>query len=239
MSDLHKALLVDIGNTRIKYALVAQLADLQQVLSCQEVNELKTKLTKCHKVLVSSVGHPLQEQQLAQLCQQAGKPCEFVQTQANTLGVKSAYPNFATLGVDRWLAILAANALTSLPVAVIDLGTANTCDILIDKQHKGGWIAPGFELMRDVLQQQTQKVFADHSIPENLTLGTSTQQCVALGCLAAQSGFVLQADQYLASRYQQYKILITGGGQKTLDLPAELPVEYYVNLVLLGLFQLI
>lgn len=239
MSDLFNALLIDIGNTRIKYALVNFCADVDQVEYCQHIQDLTDAILISKQVLVSSVGHLDQVNHLEALCEQFTIPCRVIQTEAETLDVLCAYENYSTLGVDRWLAILAARDLTSLPVAVIDLGTANTCDLVSGNQHLGGWIAPGFSVMRESLLSNTQKVFADTSLPEKLNLGESTPQCVSYGCLAAQSGFVLMAEQYLLERYEHYLIYISGGGQSLLSLADNDRIKFLPNLVLRGLFRLI
>lgn len=239
VSDLYDALLIDIGNTRIKYALVNKLTDLHQVEYCQQVQDLSASIQKSKQVLLSSVGHLTQVQALESLCQQHNIPCRVIQTQAEALGVLCAYENYQTLGVDRWLAILAVHEMTSLPVAVLDLGTANTCDIVIENQHIGGWIAPGFSLMRESLLSNTQQIYADSSFPDNLDLGKSTPNCVSYGCLAAQSGFVLMAEQYLREKYADYRIYISGGGQNLLSVAENKRIHFLPNLVLRGLFRLI
>ena len=146
-----KALLVDIGNTQIKYALVNQIEDTNDIHYCQTVKALGEYIPVVDQILVSCVGDSCGIVSLTSLAEQCHTPIRFVQTQAEQFGVRCAYQNFSTLGVDRWLAVLAAEQETRLPCAVLDLGTANTCDILVDKQHHGGWIAPGFSLMRESL----------------------------------------------------------------------------------------
>lgn len=237
--DLFNALLIDIGNTRIKSVLANQSTDLDDVQFSHHVEELRASIEKSKQVLISSVGHQTQVTKLVALCQQLNTSCKVIQTKANILGVTCAYSNYQTLGVDRWLAILAAHEMTTLPLAVIDLGTANTCDVIAENQHLGGWIAPGFSLMRESLLSNTQKVFADSAYPEKLDLGKSTPDCVSYGCLAAQSGFVLMAEQYMRERYQDYRIYISGGGQNLLSLANNKRIHFLPNLVLRGLFRLI
>lgn len=239
VSDLCKALLVDIGNSQIKYALVNDISDVSDVKYCQRPDNLTATISSANQVLVSSVGHMTQVTELQHLCKQLNKPCKIIKSEAETLGIQCAYEKFQTLGVDRWLAVLAAREITQLPVAVIDLGTANTCDIVINNQHHGGWIAPGFSVMRESLLINTQNVFADTYIPNNLDIGKSTEKCVSYGCLASQIGFVLMAEQYLNNRFKDYLVLVTGGGQKLLSLQNNKNILFFPNLVLRGLFRLI
>ena len=237
--DLFEALLVDIGNTQIKYARVNDISDLTDVKRCQHSTELVAYISSVKQVVVSSVGHVTQVTELEYLCERFNKPCKIINTQAETLGINCAYEKFQTLGVDRWLAILAAREITQLPVAVVDLGTANTCDIVVNNKHLGGWISPGFSIMRESLLNNTQQVFADTTMPKDLGIGTTTEDCVSFGCLAAQTGLVMMAQHYLSNKYQDYLVLVTGGGQNSLSLKNNKKILFFPNLVLRGLFRLI
>lgn len=239
VSDQFKALLVDIGNTQIKYALVNDIADLADVSYCQYTENLTSYISTVNQVLVSSVGHLSLVEELKSLCKCFDTPCKIIKPEAETLGVHCAYKKFQTFGVDRWLAVLAAREITELPVAVIDLGTANTCDIVINNIHIGGWISPGFSVMRESLLNNTQQIFADTNMPDILDIGNTTEDCVSYGCLASQTGFVMMAEQYLHYKYNDYFILVTGGGQKLLSLQNNKKILFFPNLVLRGLFRLI
>lgn len=235
MSDQPDYLLVDIGNSRIKYALVKAGQTEFQVHSCVHVGDLSSVIQQAQKVLVASVGKIALTDELQSICAQYQRSCQLLNTQAQQFGIRCAYENFATLGVDRWLAILAARLLTDKAVAVIDLGTANTCDIIIGDQHLGGWIAPGFTMMKQALISNTQKVFADQQMAQQLSLGRSTPNCVNMGCLAALQGFVAMADQYLANHSKDYQILVTGGDQGLVSAINHPDLNYFPNLVLVGL----
>ena len=235
MSDQADYLLVDIGNSRIKYALVKAGRAEFQVHSCSHVSDLSSIIQQAAKVLVASVGKTTLTDELQLICRQYQVSCQLIQTQAHQFGIGCAYENFATLGVDRWLAILAARLLTDKAVAVIDLGTANTCDIIIGDQHLGGWIAPGFTMMKQALISNTQKVFADQQTAQQLSLGRSTPDCVNMGCLAALQGFVAMAEQYLAKHTKDYQILVTGGDQALVSAINHPHLVYFPNLVLVGL----
>jgi type III pantothenate kinase len=239
VSDPFKALLIDIGNTQIKYVLVNDVSDLPNVGYCQHSADLTSHICLVNQVVVSSVGHLTLVVELELLCERFNKPCKIINTEAATLGIQCAYGKFQTLGVDRWLAILAAREITQLPVAVIDLGTANTCDILVNNRHIGGWIAPGFSIMRESLVSNTQQVFADSNMPDILDIGNTTEDCVSYGCLASQTGFVMMAEQYLYKKHEDYFVLVTGGGQHLLNLESNKKILFFSNLVLRGMFRLI
>ncbi|MEP2650721.1 MAG: type III pantothenate kinase [Paraglaciecola sp.] len=232
MSDQLNSLLIDIGNSRIKFAFGS---DLTKINVCNSITELIPYLHHVSNIWLSSVGKASQVKQLQRLVLPLGIDLHIVVTQKQAYGLKFVYQDMTTMGVDRWLAMIAATQETSKPVAVLSLGTANTCDILFDGQHLGGWIAPGFSLMKDALQNRAAQVFADNQIPTELTLGDKTQNCVNLGCLAQQQGFVLVANNYLISQFSDYEIFITGGASSLVEQLSLPKVTFFENLVLLGL----
>jgi type III pantothenate kinase len=235
VSDLPKRLLVDIGNTKIKYALSAA-QDLQhEVHNVVQVQELSGAISVCDRVVLSCVGQDELKNQLQQLCSSHNKPLQVIETQAEAFGVSCAYDNYATLGVDRWLAVLAADALTELPVAVLDLGTAATCDFVAGKQHLGGWICPGFSLMHDALLANTQKVFGRQRFPQNLLIGDNTEECVNMGCLAALQGLLLSAEKQLQLIGEDYRIIISGGAKSLLQELGNERIIFETNMVIKGL----
>lgn len=235
MSVAPEALLIDIGNTRLKYACIGDAHSPLTVDSAASVAELADLLKACSKVLVACVGCEEKLAEIRELCASHSKPLFVAETEAYRFGVHCAYQNFSTLGVDRWLAILAARALTTLPVAVIDLGTAATCDLVVGEKHMGGWIAPGFGLMREGLIKNTRKVFGNDERPTVLTFADSTPECVNMGCLAAIQGVLLSAERLLQKNHHDYRIIVCGGDKSLLN---DLKSDHFViqdNMVLQGL----
>jgi type III pantothenate kinase len=234
-----KYLLIDIGNSRLKFAQVNSADEELHIQYCVGVEALDNIIASSQLVLVASVGKLALLEKLEALCLKYHVTCQIVLTQKEQFGIRCAYQHFENLGVDRWLAILAARKITDLPVAVLDLGTANTCDIVIEHEHIGGWIAPGFNVMKQSLLSNTQKVFTDLSVPEQIDLGRATPDCVNLGCLSALHGFALRAQDYLMAKTQDYEILVTGGDQTLLYSLKSSRFRFFPNLVLLGLQRLL
>jgi|TARA_B110000971_G_scaffold218005_1_gene255982 type III pantothenate kinase len=100
-------------------------------------------------------------------------------------GVSIHYEDPSRLGVDRWLAMLAAYSAVKGTCIIVDAGTALTIDVLAaDGCHQGGYILPGLALMRASLEQNTAIRLNTGSIPASLALGHSTDQAVWNGGLA-------------------------------------------------------
>ena len=72
----------------------------------------------------------------------------FVTTAHAQFGVRCAYADPARLGVDRWVAVLAAYHAAHGAACVLDAGTAVTFDaVAADGRHLGGLIFPGARQM--------------------------------------------------------------------------------------------
>ncbi|MFT6899433.1 MAG: type III pantothenate kinase [Paraglaciecola sp.] len=241
MSGQHNALLIDIGNSQIKYTLVIGEVPIvrtaMEVFGSSSVIELAPIIDRCERVLVSSVGQAEQVDTLTQLCAVHNKPLLVVTTPSHGFGIDCAYENYQTFGVDRWLAILAGRRLTNKAFAVLDFGTANTCDFVLNDRHLGGWIAPGFSLMRDSVVNNTRHVFANDQFPTDLLVGKQTVDCVNMGCVAATLGFFHAAEQQISTLTDNYQIIISGGGQALLNKCAAEQWVFHPNLVLCGLMN--
>ena len=75
MLDQPHNLLIDIGNSRIKYALACAGQNDFDIKHCEEIAELATVIQGVEKVLVASVGKALIIEELQTLCQQHQVEC--------------------------------------------------------------------------------------------------------------------------------------------------------------------
>ncbi|MBU2876096.1 MULTISPECIES: type III pantothenate kinase [Aliiglaciecola] len=239
MSGLHDILLIDVGNSRIKYAQIASADSKVVTQVCDSIEDLQYQISSAQCVIAASVQNDQVTLKIKQLCHLHNIPFQQVVTQATAFGISCAYQQFQTLGVDRWLAVLGARLHTQLPVAILDLGTAATCDVLVGEQHLGGWIAPGFQLMRKAVTSQTSKVFADQQTPDALSLGKSTPDCVNMGGLAMLEGFLYSARKRISGYSDDYRIFLCGGDSELLKNIIDEKVQFKPDLVLQGLSRFI
>jgi type III pantothenate kinase len=198
-------LLVDIGNTRTKAVLSdkGQLTPIEYTPAIFEHYDVS-------QVTFAAVGHQSRVDELTTKARQTGAAVVEVVTQAQAFGVKCAYDNFQTLGIDRWLGVLgAAREYPGQNVIVVDAGTAITVDFISAEQiHLGGWIVPGLDLMTQSVTSQTQKVFDDNNTEFTYALGTNTPAALKSGCLAAQLGLIHQG----IAHFNREAVLIVAGG---------------------------
>jgi len=247
-------LLLDVGNTRIKWAQI-QGSDLtpQQALTHrgEEQKEWVDKLFRERfrpaRVLVANVAGDAMSQLIKEKSQAVWQVApEFAASTSVAGGVTNAYSTPSSLGVDRWLAVIAAHEIGAA-ACVIDAGTAVTVDVVDSRGlHLGGLIIPGVELMMNSLLDRTSDI-ADKSGRRPSTARTDaraelqifasdTASAVANGALVS---IAAAADRAAAAAVRQCgestRILLTGGDADRLARAMQTPAEIIPDLVLRGL----
>lgn len=130
-------------------------------------------------------------------------------------GVTNGYFDYALLGDDRWLAIVAAFALRKSACLVLDVGTAVTADYVdASGMHRGGFICPGIKLLRKQLDLSTAKVacLPGELRAANAAPGQQTADAVARGTELMLLGFI-NTQVSMAHEFwgADCSILVTGG----------------------------
>lgn len=232
-------LLVDIGNSRLKWASLAggvlspatavphQGRDMGSVL-----NQAWAHLPRPSRVHVACVLPEAQRQALADWVHDHWAcALNWAVSASEALGVRTGYDAPAQLGVDRWLALVGAWRRTRGATCVVDCGTAVTLDIIdASGQHLGGWISPGLTMMRTALQTGTDLPRVHGSGcggPER-----NTRDAIRTGTLQAIAGLVARGMQYAP---EASRLLLTGGDAAQLASQLQHPYEIYPDLVLEGL----
>lgn len=238
-------LLIDIGNTRIKAATLTSAGITpvgERVHAGAPASALSTLVAAAgviDSVWIASV-HRLDIEEEVNRSFQAdyGLLPHWVVSPAAGWGVINGYRDPATLGVDRFLALVGARQHTGMcATCVIDCGTAVTIDVIgADGVHQGGLIAPGLNLMRHSLQRQTARLAVESSLTDCVLLADSTAGGIASGCVHGVVGlitYVLASVQRRADT--ALEIVLTGGDAEQLIhlLPAN--TRRIDDLVLQGL----
>jgi len=182
---------------------------------------------------IASVAHPtLVETLREQVQQNFNIDLQMARVSLLVAGVSCGYTEPETLGIDRWLAAVAAYQRYSGAVLVVDAGSAITIDLVGPQgEHLGGYISPGLRLMREALRQGTEQVQVDEIEPLNMLVpGACTQDAVSRGCLLAAVATI----EKLASQYPA-SIVITGGDAPVVAEALSLSVDHVPDLVLDGL----
>lgn len=153
-----------------------------------------------------------------------GTEAEFATVAARLGGVACGYRDPARLGVDRWLALVAAWQRARAALVVVGAGTAATVDFVReDGVHEGGYIAPGLVTMRRALNRETADVRpgsppADVAVDDVARPGTDTESAVCAGTLAMLSAFAQAAVAEFAERCDSSPAVFVTGGDAPLLL---------------------
>ena len=244
-----RALLFDIGNTRVKWGVLGDDglgrtgSVTHDALKEKGIEDLTRRLPRgVERAIACNVAGPDVGRRFARAIGiHIGGDLSFVHSEARGHGVVSAYKRPRTLGVDRWVAMVAARAEFDDALLVVDVGTAVTIDALdADGRHLGGQILPGFRLLGDALANNTSDIGAARSRPPKIEspedlFGATTSAAVACGSLGAVCGAIERAEMMLTALGHVPITVLTGGdASRILALLAGEP-EHRPHLVLEGL----
>lgn len=166
------------------------------------------------RVRVASVAGPVVAALISGYCRERwGLEPEFARAGRQTAGVTNSYPEPHRMGVDRWLAMLAAYNLGQGSCCVVDCGSAVTIDfVATDGRHLGGYIVPGLRLMAKSLLANTAEVVADRQLDRfDLAPGSDTSSAVFHGINFVFHAIQRQLLERLDRDYPGCRLLITGG----------------------------
>lgn len=225
-------LLIDIGNSRLKWASeqAGQISstyalDYRQDQAYQSLEQQWQTLPRPNKLAIACVGAVQQITAIEVLANGLWPAIEIsVPKSSATFGsVINAYPQPEKLGVDRWLALLAAHHYYPGNSCIIDCGTAITLDFIDSQgQHRGGLISPGLLLMKKALAQNTAALDLNQQT-QVLGLADNTISAIDSGTFLAAIGLIEAA----IKRYQPVEQVIITGGDADL-------IEQYLSMNLIS-----
>ena len=225
---------IDVGNSRIKWRAGATRGFYPRGDDANFPARVAPE-----RIRVSSVSTPAFDATLAKSLRETyGVAPEFAQTTALVGHVRCGYGQPSAMGVDRWLAVLGAVKRSVPPLVVVDCGTALTIDMVdAAKQHTGGYIVPGLQLMRGALFKETADVRGRTEMDlTDLDPGSNTQCAVDHGIVLATKAFIESAVARFAGSCEYAPgVYLCGGDASTLAPHLTLNVELELDLVLDGL----
>ena len=240
-------LLVDIGNTRIKWSVLrADKLGRQKALEHAGVTarDLKRHLFArtpgLTRVIAASVAGTRLNRMLSTTCRrETGLTCEFVASARNAAGLTTRYKEPWRLGVDRFMAVIAAYHMARARGAcVIDLGTAMTID-LVDPLgvHLGGAIIPGPQLMVDSVLGNTAGIAqrASGTLSNKRLFAQDTRAAIHQETLYAAAASIDRAVAEAQRALQRAPlVLLTGGAAVQIEPLLQCSYVSVPDLVLRG-----
>jgi type III pantothenate kinase len=241
-------LLVDIGNTRVKWALLrgAVPGPMRAVLHGGDGKVLSALVRRAPRdvervIAVNVAGSKLGRALDAAVRQRFGVRPEYIRSTRSAHGVRNRYRDTWRLGADRWVGVIAAHALArGRAVLVANVGTALTIDAVTAKgAHLGGAIVPGPAAMIESLLRGTHGIrrrVRGSSPPVRTLFAADTASALAAGATFATAAFI---DRALAEATRTLRarplLLLTGGAAPALRRHLKSPARVVPDLVLRGL----
>jgi type III pantothenate kinase len=241
-----RVLLVDIGNTRIKWAMwhdgrlgrmraashgAWSQKDFEQHLFRGARPLRVAEVPRFAEILVASVAGERVERLLTAAARRAwGARPQFMATSRRAAGVTTRYVETWRLGVDRFAGVIGARSLIGAAgVCVVNAGTAVTIDLLDERGvHLGGAILPGPRLMVSSLLSGTAGIGKrarenaasrrNMSSSRNGLFARSTRAAIEEGALYAVASAI---DRAVAEAQDMLgrppQVMLTGGGAEEVE----------------------
>lgn len=245
-------LLVDIGNSRVKWATCEHgLLSAQHAAAHAQWNvddwerALFDDAAAVERVAAVSVAGAASRRALIEAAARRGiADVVFHATSAAACGVRNAYRDPALLGVDRWAAVIGAHHLYApRACCVVDVGTATTIDAVAgDGRHLGGFIVPGPGLMVQSLLAGTSDL-ASHTaastVNTQILFADNTRDAIERGCRMTLGAAIDRCVVELARTLGGTPVLVATGGAAGEVAPYVLStLEFVPDLVLQGVSKL-
>lgn len=232
-------LLLDIGNSRVKWALSQAGEWLAEGVSPHDqISKLLhdwDRFPSPTMVIGCNVAGEERKRLISQYWQGRKVPENWIKSTKTSNGITNLYDNPGQLGADRWAALVGAWNRAKSACLVVSAGTALTVDTLNQKgEFIGGFILPGKRLMYESLAAEThaldaiQGQISEH--PRNTADAMTSGIAIALAS-AVQTGF-----QRLDTTAPTRPVCIVTGGDAEW-LANQLPISVIIapKLVMEGL----
>ena len=242
-------LAIDIGNTRLKWALYAAPHPGAKLLRdgavfLETIDDLAERdwkaLPEPSSMLGCVVAGDAVRRRVEQQMELWDIEPHWVVPSPREAGLSNGYDHPSRLGADRWVALAGARSRVLAagqrrPALVVMVGTAVTVDALdADGRFLGGLILPGFGLMLRALEQGT----AGLKVPtgEVVDFPTNTSDALMSGGASAIAGAIERQHRKLVLRTgQEPMLLMTGGAAVKLAPITDLCFDNVDSLIFEGL----
>ena len=215
---MNQYILLDIGNTNIKYAEVSDGTIVSsKITETNKYKDLEKMVTKSKNVFISSV-----VPEINAYFENLNINSYFV-SHDNIENINVKIPNPAELGADLIINASAANELTKSRNLIIDLGTALTfCHVDKNGNYLGCLIFPGNKIASESLSIKTSQLSYVEMNQYNLLVGTNTEEAIGAGLFKGYVHLINGFIDEFKSKHEDLKVVGSGKGIKQF--------ENYINL---------
>ena len=236
-------LAVDIGNSRIKYAVFKDEELIESDIDDRDptviVKDNIEKFPAINAIIISSVNEQIDPESIT-----IPETANHVFLDHKTpIPLENEYKSPETLGHDR-IALMVAlqDKFPGQNALVIDIGTCVTYDLVNDKStYVGGIISPGIGLRYSAMHSGTARLPQIEFDPNRFPgiLGTDTVSCMETGVLQGLSNEIEGTIKHLELQFNDLKIMLTGGDYKMFEKALKNSIFADPNAVLRGLNKIL
>ena len=215
---MNQYILLDIGNTNIKYAEVSDGTIVSsKITETNKYKDLEKMVTKSKNVFISSV-----VPEINAYFENLNINSYFA-SHDNIANINVKIPNPAELGADLIINASAANELTKSRNLIIDLGTALTfCHVDKNGNYLGCLIFPGNKIASESLSIKTSQLSYVEMNQYDLLVGTNTEEAIGAGLFKGYVHLINGFIDEFKSKHEDLKVVGSGKGIKQF--------ENYINL---------
>ena len=213
-------LIIDLGNTRIKYFVFNNNNEIDSTnLNLDdweiELNKLLDKYPSISRCIISDVNGSITRE-----IEKFLSPLPYIYCSSELkLPFESRYKPFNQLGSDR-IALITSSVIEypKENILIIDLGTCITYDILTNNAiHLGGSISPGYLMRYKALNKFSGKLpLLEPQMVFN-AIGENTEQAIHSGVTNGVISEVKETVNYYKKEYKFLKIILSGGDAQKLS----------------------
>lgn len=231
-------LIVDAGNTRIKFFIFSKNEELVSTLflSFDEIklNKKIIQQLEYHKAIFSSVRNIEESTYIFSLLRNCINVSEI------KIPLKTDYKTIHTLGLDRLINANYAFHKASKSVLIIDIGTCIKFDF-VDQNgvFLGGSISPGIHLRYKSLNDYTGNLPLLKETTKTELLGNSTNKCIHSGVINGIQGEINYFIDHYSKKINDLTIFVTGGDYLYFDYSSKNNIFAVENLTQLGLLYIL
>jgi type III pantothenate kinase len=234
--------LFDLGNSRLKCAVLEEDGRMGEIVAFgHDESSFASALQQALpprqvSACLASVASPALTATVLDVLATRFRSISIARTLRAFAGVRIAYEQPSNLGVDRFLALIAARARARRACLVAGVGTALTVDLLdAQGRHHGGRIGPSPRLMREALHRAASHLPAQGG--EYQEFARDTEDALASGCDGAALGLIERSLEQATTLLGETPALLLHGGGGDALLAQLAAAEYAPSLVLEGLAQ--
>jgi type III pantothenate kinase len=225
-------LVVDIGNSRVKAALVeaGEIIEVHVFRTRPQLYAWRMAYSELPLYAIDTRNAPTWKTFLTEL---GGRFLEA------THGLPFPTRYAPTLGPDRCAALVALFYTAPKPLVYLSFGTALTGDVLdAQGEHLGGFISPGMALRQRALHRHTGRLPALRlPLPELPAWGTTTPEAIWIGTFRGLLAEILHHLALARSTLGTYHLYVSGGEAPLFQFHLPQPLTFVPNLTLIGVWH--